>query len=86
VSEWQPIATLPHDGDEADREKCGHWHGPVLLYVPDQYGGVMVVAQMDSDMWLYGPCPDGDTRTYGDLGAEPTHWMPLPPPPNGTTT
>jgi hypothetical protein len=75
--EWQPIETLPHDGNEEDRKKCGHWHGPVLVFVPDQYGGIMMVAQLDSDMWLLGD----DDRTFAELRTSPTHWMPLPVPP-----
>jgi hypothetical protein len=49
-----------------------------LVFVPDKFGGIVMVAQMDADEWIYGPDED---RTYVSLAKEPTHWMPLPTPP-----
>lgn len=73
---WQAIETLP--------DVCGHeppcgegWHPPVLVYVPDRFGGVILVAQRDAGMWLFRD----DTRACDELTTEPTHWMPLPDPP-----
>lgn len=76
---WQKIETLPHDGTSEDQASCGKWHGPVLVYFPDQYGGVMMVAQLDSDIWLHGP---DENHAFAVLTVQPTHWMPLPEPPH----
>lgn len=78
MSEWQAIEMLPHCGTPEDQVICGKWHGSVLVWVPDQYGGMMMVAQLDSDIWLCGP---DKNRAFTELTVEPTHWMPLPDPP-----
>ena len=74
---WQPIADLKHDGDAENEAVCGFWAGPVLVYVPDAHGGVMLVAQCDAGDWLVGD----ETRCFGDMLKQPTHFMPLPPAP-----
>jgi hypothetical protein len=80
MSEWQPIETAPHHGDAADRERNGLWTGPIIVFVPDNYGGQAVTAQCDGDYWLSMQ----GSRVYGDLVGNPTHWQPIPDPPNGT--
>lgn len=76
--EWLPISELPKN---SDWESVGHWHGPVLVLVPNEYGPVMLCAQLDSDMWLMGP---DEHRAFHVLSVAPTHWMPLPTPPAAT--
>ncbi len=64
--QWQPIETAPKDGSE------------FLVFKPTT--GMLVVTYLDSDH----PDYDGDTPhvTWDhDSLWDPTHWMPLPPPP-----
>ena len=82
ADEWRPIETLPHDGTEEDRALSGHWHGPVLVFIPDRFGGIQIVAQLDSGMWLVGD----EERSFADLTIMPTHWRPLPDPPTPRST
>lgn len=65
MSEWQPIETAPH-------------RGQVLLYLNgDMYVGV----------WTQNPYTGDEAFAVADLGehgraiVHPTHWMPLPEPP-----
>jgi hypothetical protein len=80
MSGWQPIETAPKDGTEIDvwcggefprRVTCASWREPT-----------------ESEWWSHG----GDTidtpdacwhDCFGPLGKDntPTHWMPLPAPP-----
>lgn len=63
--EWQPIESAPRDG------KC-------LLWVDTDDGGEVMVLQRDADgIWVY----DSEPIVCADFWMDPTHWMPLPPPP-----
>lgn len=69
--EWQPIETAPKDGTE------------ILLY--DGFGLQVCRYGFDSvhnrvKLWVYGDTLD-QYNTRLDM-ADPTHWMPLPEPPN----
>jgi hypothetical protein len=64
-SAWRPIRKEEQDTG---------WR---LLWVPDEYGGLPIVGCMDAETWIYRD----DERACGDLTKTPTHWMPLPPPP-----
>jgi hypothetical protein len=74
VSEWQTMETAPK-GDDAK------W---VLLYAP--LGGVFKGIWNDGlPEDEHGPCIPGGWEAAGGWGAvEPTHWMPLPEPPDAT--
>ena len=63
---WQPIETAPRDGT-----KFLVLGGPYLGYVIP----VVVDAVFDEGAWW----PNQSDWMDGPL--EPTHWMPLPPPP-----
>lgn len=70
---WQPIETAPKDGTH------------ILVY-GDYYGGSRryvafweVAADIYGDQWS---CGAPDEQGFYDY-AEPTHWQPLPPPPQG---
>lgn len=78
---WQPIETAPKDGtsimlsngvDVAE----GHWihEEPYILERRDMDGHYL--GQNESDGF------DGWIDFGGGMLPEPTHWMPLPPPPN----
>lgn len=70
-NEWQPISTAPRDT-------------PVLLFCPDKYGDMMTVTKLTQNRY-YDPYWDlveiGSYTNNGDLDTAPTHWMPLPLPP-----
>ncbi len=70
-SEWQPIETAPKDGT------------PVLLFAPDDVPQIVVgYAYKHSSradvFWIY---MDEALANISPGGADPTHWMPLPTPP-----
>ena len=70
VAEWKPIGTAPKDGTY------------VLLFSPDSSGGPFIGQWRDRANY-----PDGGAwwPEYNESGfaidADPSHWMPLPPPP-----
>jgi hypothetical protein len=74
MSNWQPIETAPRDivwkGVSGSK-------GPTLLLFPGPYGGVVIGA------WSVLPGHSRSPGFYcGGWGwATPTHWMPLPGPP-----
>ncbi len=65
MGEWQSIETAPKDGT------------PVLLYIPSVND--MVTAKYLGRQWVL--CEFGGYAEDGDLDGDPTHWMPLPSPP-----
>lgn len=64
---WQPIETAPKDGTE------------VLGVVAGSLGTASVTCMVEGE-WQ---CSDFDEYEYVSCTWEPTHWMPLPPPPGG---
>ena len=66
MSEWQPIDSAPKDGTQ-------------ILTVTNGRGGRPYIAVTGWPVGWTGKWP----TAYMALadGAEPTHWMPLPPPP-----
>ena len=69
---WQPIETAPKNGSH------------ILAYWPDVFG---VANATQSETW-FGPkgstLDDSVWQTayeWGGHGSDPTHWMPLPEPP-----
>jgi uncharacterized C2H2 Zn-finger protein len=70
---WRPIATAPKDGTE------------VLLYCPKR--GTTVRGRWSDERYANKPRPywtHDRERIWGKLDTradQPTHWMPLPPPP-----
>lgn len=67
MSEWQPIETAPKDGT------------PVLLYEPSEDPTVHVAEWGIGDWHLCDFDPGYDLV---QRAVNPTHWMPLPEPPN----
>lgn len=68
--EWQPIETAPRDGTH-------------ILVATE--GTIGLVWWEDYAVELYdgvGWRDHGDMGWGGMIGAEPTHWMPLPDPPS----
>jgi len=73
---WKPIETAPRDGTE------------VLLWDEDS-GGSCEVAFWSAthSCWLedFTADPPAGTDVVGQTVYLPTHWMPLPPPPDPNT-
>ena len=73
--EWQPISTAPKDGSE------------VVLFIPGDHNRHVVIGSWDDAQYSRRPRPywtsDG-ARIWGvrwSRDNQPTHWMPLPQPP-----
>lgn len=70
VPAWMPIETAPMDG------KC-------LLWVDTEDGGEVMTLLRDSNgCWLY----EGEPTYSASFFIQPTHWLPLPQPPQGDRT
>lgn len=74
--EWMPIETAPFEDIEYGPGMSAKWLKWSLLGRRDEHGWIEWVGGMDAGMWLIRD----DTRACGDC-IEPTHYMPLPPPP-----
>ncbi len=62
---WRPIATAPKDGTR------------IFSYEPPRYEenkDLYVTVRWNGEGW-------DDAASDGEYGANPTHWMPLPTPP-----
>lgn len=85
MSEWQPIETAPQDGKPVllHARDCGYAHRgcdvQIGFYLGMSYGQLYIGGE-EWTGWL-------SMSTYEDRGDEqhtrltPTHWMPLPTPP-----
>ena len=71
---WQPIKSAPRDGT------------PILVFVPPTYDwdkGYCAVAEWDDGDWAAAECRGAEV--FGWITPTgPTHWMPLPSPPDLT--
>jgi hypothetical protein len=71
--DWQPIETAPKDGRQ------------VLLFSPGSIPEVVVgkwetyEGDPGEAWWAYAETALSDL--FGEVDPEPSHWMPLPPPP-----
>jgi hypothetical protein len=81
MAEWQLIDTAPHDPDLQ-----------VIVCVPVPQNGRQIVGEAywcgngdpNDEGWWWAQTSPGDYRCdsiVNALGAEPTHWMPMPEPP-----
>lgn len=69
MSEWQPIETAPKDGRS------------ILCFIPLSGGcDRMLVLRWDDGKFLGEPA-QWKTDVHSFVGFDPTHWMPLPTPP-----
>lgn len=77
---WRPIETAPKDGST------------VLVWFSDLYNGTADLARWDNDQYARKPRPYWTGNRERILGTvayrqgKPTHWMPLPEPPNAEVT
>ena len=71
MSEWQPIETAPKDGDQ-------------LVYCSDTNEQFIAFwsksIESDDEAWTFGRFRN-DVGELCSLVCRPTHWMPLPEPP-----
>jgi hypothetical protein len=74
MSDWQPIATAPQDGTLLWLCESGI---PLGLAIPHQVAGHWRVHK------FYVAGGYWESAILGRV-LNPTHWMPLPPPPKGT--
>jgi len=83
MSEWQPIETAPKDGTWVLLSGGGIYYGwdgdTIPTAVVGQYTDYLNGGTTNPH-WQFAWYDGG---YYGEY-ASPTHWMPLPPPPDGT--
>lgn len=70
MSQWQPIETAPKDGTFVQLYDDRYKHSPSSY----------LMAKYDHGIWWGQMTPSGKAIIWRDA----THWMPLPPPPDGT--
>jgi hypothetical protein len=71
MTKWQPIETAPIENFDAER-----WYMPATPWVLVSEGQSVFMAQ-------YGYTEKGKGRWRNHFGVcKPTHWMPIPEPPN----
>ena len=76
MTEWRPIETAPKDGTF------------ILLAGPSGYITTPIrvsVGRYDPERRPYSPWQTHSDDDFTDDGEEPTHWMPLPNPPEEYT-
>ncbi|WP_082395487.1 DUF551 domain-containing protein [Sphingopyxis macrogoltabida] len=84
---WQDISTAPKDGTEFQARIPGNGEDNVIAWVDDLIdsngdycgGWAFTRDQEPPDCWTDGYC--WAVNEDGDQSVQPTHWMPLPPPP-----
>jgi hypothetical protein len=81
MTEWRPISTAPFEDVPLGNHGTAKWLTWQLLGRFDKHGWIAWVGGMDAGMWL----SRDDSRACGDSEV-PTHWTPLPPPPEGAQT
>jgi hypothetical protein len=72
--EWQPIETAP--------TKIG---SVAIIYAPSEFNEIGTVGEAflsDDGQWYWSGCDAAYHDPIAECNAPPTHWMPLPPPPN----
>ena len=78
MSEWQPIETAPKDGTAVVLYGKGllrsGYEQAVGVYIP-------IHGEDDDSTIRWWHVEDGKFGPYAIRGPSPTHWMPLPPPP-----
>ena len=72
MTEWQPISTASKSHED--------WHDILCYEALSADDGIYYVAAWDSTngVWMRGNMAADDEDQQEN---EPTHWMPLPPPP-----
>lgn len=83
MSEWQPIETAPKDGTriilaQNGGVEVGSWHAEDSGY----YETISSTASERKQRWVQ--TSDGYWTGLDEI-YDPTHWMPLPSPPDHTT-
>lgn len=82
ISQWRPISEAPKDGTIILAFANGYSSPFVSWFGNDAYekGDIPAIGGCGAveigKHWCVEGCEDGDSTLY-----EPTHWMPLPPPP-----
>lgn len=88
MADWQPIETAPKDGTDIQARIPGHGDDNVIAWQCDAFrdenekccgGWAFTTEQEPPDCWTDGIC--WSSNEDGVPSIQPTHWMPLPPPP-----
>ncbi len=72
MTEWQPIETAPKDGT---RVRLAHSLDPQSLTMNSKFG---TYGMFQEDKWV---CNNAFVCVDHIMRWEPTHWMPIPAPP-----
>jgi hypothetical protein len=80
---WQPIETAPRDGTPFLTFSEDAANAPRVGTLGTRSTPVLVMAWAAGDKFPYPVDESGDWHDFHCY--EPTHWMPLPPPPGADT-
>lgn len=89
-SEWRPIATAPKDGQPIILGRAGNddvcpFSGQGRWYEEDHDGPDNMghdAGFLDDEFQFFRCARSFGNPAYQSTGTQPTHWMPLPKPPN----
>ena len=76
MMDWQPIETAPRDGT---RVRLGHALSAEFDKPAHSFGSTY--GAWDGKRWTLSSFFIVPGGRFGMMSSEPTHWMPLPPPP-----
>jgi hypothetical protein len=77
MSEWQPIETAPQDQELLVLRRDGVMHVAKISGISDKFG-ILSADFGNATCTFFFPIGDN----YDSDGDVPTHWMPLPEPPD----
>jgi hypothetical protein len=81
--DWQPIETAPKDGTRV-LVWASKWAGEIAGVINEAQGSCRIAYYTNGQSDYSGDWWNDDVGDAYSTWCQPTHWMPLPPPPYAT--